>query len=138
MKVKRAAFIKYKALLAILLIALTYGCEQNEQYIEKVKGTYIDTLTGGMLIKHLVSDIAGIQGAVEWKVFNPTEYKNSKCVQVDIVRNKKVYNLVKLQFLINIDTDLVNLAYMAVDEKILSFIEFEETRGKMKLADLEK
>jgi hypothetical protein len=79
----------------------------------------------GVIVKH----IAGIKGTVQWKSFRPTGYENNPnvvCVQVDITRNLPKNNLVMMQFLLNRETDLVEIACFKVDGEKRSLVNWIE------------
>lgn len=69
-------------------------------------------------VDYLVKGISGLSGTTEWKSFKPNGYENNPnvvCVQVDIIRNADIFNVFKLQFLLNRETEYVELASITID-----------------------
>lgn len=93
-----------------------------DKYIELVKNYHYQDGAIDITFEKAFKQIAGLEGTLDWRSFSVANYANNpniKAVEVIINRNKKnsKYNIIKLQYIVNIQNDYVELKYGEVNGK---------------------
>jgi hypothetical protein len=120
----------YAVLLTIIGLLFITGCSNmgsfENQDIQTVKKSVVDTGNGQTTIEQAISQLAGINGKASWTAFHPDGASDFvRCVEASVTRKVgDTDHTVQIQYLLNRNTGLVQTGATAIDGKDVSAIEY--------------
>lgn len=105
---------------------------RKDKFIELVKNYPYQDDAVYKTFEKVFKKVAGLEGKVEWSSFKTKEYSNNpsiRVVEVTINRNKKEnkYNNIKMQYLVNIENEYVELKYGEINGEPKSILDISMT-----------